>query len=190
MDKFSKKTLGDLYNLKPELYEYEPVGGVGFSGRLENCLHRHDIKTIAELLMVSPFELSGYKNLGTKSFLELDDYLNNEREISSSKKDELFTSKEIGMLREALYENDMNELMSQFLNDKKKEFVHKCKDARSNIEYELFVKAIEADDYIFCLIDTFNEFHVKTQGEKQLDVIRSRIPYCRRKKPFFDIYKI
>tara|TARA_R100000656_G_scaffold74699_1_gene55453 strand:+ start:675 stop:1115 length:441 start_codon:yes stop_codon:yes gene_type:complete len=132
-----KKLLGSfdsVYNNqteKNELYNTTEIDDLWFSARITNILHKHNIKTVNDLLRFSEIELFRLQNLGRKSLNEIKETLGLYGVNLPKKKNKYFTFKgRSGVtIREAiipektvtLTDNDIKLLITQtcksFMND-------------------------------------------------------------------------
>jgi DNA-directed RNA polymerase alpha subunit len=66
----------DIYPIVVSADNDVPVMDLPFSVRLKNVLMRNHVTTLSAILATNVAEFEGFRNLGTKSVKELNDYLN------------------------------------------------------------------------------------------------------------------
>lgn len=77
-----ERTFIELYGVDPYSYKNEDIDN-GLSVRSYNCLVRHQINTVADLLQLSRSDLKKIKNLGRGSLIEICNYIKRVIEIKS-----------------------------------------------------------------------------------------------------------
>lgn len=177
MDFVSSETLAELYNCNPKDYK-----GIGIekliiaSTRVLNCLRRHNIFYVDELLNCTGEEILGINNWGRKCSEDLDAAL---CDFFKSFNDEINDKEELRLVARTG--------MFKLLENNTKyshETIQKYREARELLGPELVISILDGDPYIKVIFEMASKFCLNVNKNHYLDILVSEIPKSRLNTSF------
>lgn len=166
--KSEKTTYAETYNIAPAAYEEVKITDVGFSARVQNCLLRYKINTVAGLLLLKPTDFDDMRNFGKKCIDEVEIFI---KKISvtgcpihdnaKNRSETSISSAVLGILQEnknSIIHGDFSRIDCFELSPEEKEQVDKIRDAVEIIDNSFLQSFFDNTEYVLSIMDTLEKF--------------------------------
>lgn len=178
-------SLGELFNLSPEMYDDIDISELPFSNRVTNRLYRQHIQTVGALLKVNSAFLKQLNSFGQKFLNQVYDVLEalSNGVLSSNSVSEYTLQEELSVAqkyRKRIFAGDFSFIESADCSLEEKECLEKYKEAYDVLGKGIVEKCVKGTKQIFSIIRAFNQYCRETEKYIELKRIADVIPAERR----------